>query len=152
MVEYGYMDGSCLHSRFIEPIARVRIGDDGEKQTETITVEQQVAELSDEWKPVDLIDEAQLDTDDENYIIVPVPYDAGDHIAYHYVRKFDTQRVRAEIQALKDGLSESDYKVAKCYEASLVGLEMPYNVGELHAERQAQRDRINELENKLLEV
>lgn len=143
------MDGTILHSRFIEPVVRVYIGEDGEKHTETISVEQQVAELSPEWKPVDVIDEASMVPDDERYVIIPMPYDAGDRIAYDYVRKFDVQKVRAEIQALKDSLSASDYKIAKCYEASLLGYDLPYDVSALHTERQAQRDRINELEAKL---
>ncbi len=87
-------------------------------------------------------------SDDENYIIVPHPYDAGDHIAYRYERKRDKQRTRAEIQALKDSLAASDYKVAKCYEATLTGAEMPYDVNSLIRERQAARDRINALEEQ----
>ncbi|UVX35669.1 MAG: hypothetical protein [Bacteriophage sp.] len=149
MVEYGYMDGNCLHSRFIEPIARIRIGEDGNKVTETVSVEQQVAELSPEWKPVDTIDEAQMESGDENYIIVPVPYDAGDHIAYNYVRKFDIKRVRTEIEALKESLSQSDYRITKCYEATLLGQPLPYDINALHTERQKARDRINELETQL---
>ena len=42
--------------------------------------------------------------------------------------------------------SIGDWKVAKCYEYSLAGLEVPYDINELHAKRQAIRDRINELQ------
>ncbi len=42
-----------------------------------------------------------------------------------------------------------DWKVCKCYEAALVGAEMPYDVKELHEKRQAKRDRINELQAEL---
>ena len=42
-----------------------------------------------------------------------------------------------------------DWKIAKCYEFSLMGLPTPYDMTELNAKRQAVRDEINELEEKL---
>ena len=56
-----------------------------------------------------------------------------------------------EIANLLTSLSSSnspigDWKVAKCYEYQLVGLEPPYDIAELHVKRQAVRDRINELQ------
>ena len=54
-----------------------------------------------------------------------------------------------EIELLKSELQESDYKVIKCAEAMAVGAEMPYNVASLHKERQALRDKINELESEV---
>lgn len=53
------------------------------------------------------------------------------------------------IDSLKTTLSDSDYKFIKCLEYSLNNLEMPYDVETLHAERQALRDQINELEKEL---
>ena len=55
----------------------------------------------------------------------------------------------AEIERLKSELQESDYKVIKCAEAMAVGAEMPYNMTTLHKERQALRDKINELESEV---
>lgn len=55
-------------------------------------------------------------------------------------------RTKFEIDMLKKQIADSDYKVTKCYEYSLCGLELPYDIKALHAERQALRDRINELE------
>lgn len=57
--------------------------------------------------------------------------------------------IREEIARLKSELSATDYKIIKCSECSLAGVELPYDVAELHAERQAIRDRINELEELL---
>lgn len=54
-----------------------------------------------------------------------------------------------EIESLKSELQESDYKVIKCAEALTIGAEMPYDVESLHKERQALRDRINELESEV---
>ena len=48
-----------------------------------------------------------------------------------------------EIDYLKEKLAETDYRIIKCYEYQLAGLELPYDVQELHTERQAIRDRIN---------
>lgn len=51
-----------------------------------------------------------------------------------------------KIAELKKRLSATDYKVIKCAECELLGEEMPYDVAALHAERQAIRDEINNLE------
>lgn len=53
---------------------------------------------------------------------------------------------RARIAELKSQLDGTDYKIIKCSECSLAGEEMPYDIAELHAQRQALRDEINELE------
>ena len=55
----------------------------------------------------------------------------------------------SEIERLKSELQESDYKVIKCAEALTIGAEMPYDVASLHKERQALRDKINELESEV---
>lgn len=54
-----------------------------------------------------------------------------------------------EIERLKSELQESDYKVIKCAEAICLNAEMPYNMTALHKERQALRDKINELESEV---
>lgn len=50
------------------------------------------------------------------------------------------------IAELKAELNSTDYKIIKCSECSLAGAELPYDIVELHAQRQAIRDEINELE------
>ena len=54
-----------------------------------------------------------------------------------------------DIEYLKSELQESDYKVIKCAEAMAVGADMPYDMESLHNERQALRDKINELESEV---
>lgn len=61
----------------------------------------------------------------------------------------DNGLLLSEIERLKSELQESDYKVIKCAEAMAVGAEMPYDVAALHKERQALRDKINELESEV---
>lgn len=56
---------------------------------------------------------------------------------------FDKQ---ARIAELKAQLDSTDYKVIKCAESQLAGAPLPYDIATLHAERQALRDEINELE------
>lgn len=52
----------------------------------------------------------------------------------------------AEIAELKRQLAAEDYKVIKCFEAQMCGEELPYDIAELHAARNAIRARINELQ------
>ena len=55
----------------------------------------------------------------------------------------------SQIERLNSELQESDYKVIKCAEAMCLNAELPYNITELHKERQALRDKINELESEV---
>ena len=146
------MEGKYLRSRLIVPIQRMWIDGDGNQHEEIVSVEQQIAALSEEWKPVDAISPEALVSEDENYIIVPVPYDQGERIAYRYEKRYDYQRIKQQVADLKQALTDSDYKVMKCYEASMLGQPMPYDIEEVHAERQAMRDKINELEPLLPQI
>lgn len=58
----------------------------------------------------------------------------------------DKGKVSREIERLKSILSDGDYMITKCYEANLLGKQLPYDIADLHTQRQAVRDRINELE------
>lgn len=131
-MEYGYIENGYLRSRRIES-------------------EAVVASLSQEWKPVDKIDEQKLQCE-EGYIVKIVPYDAGDHISFRYEKKQDLQQIHQNIENLKNELKDGDYKVIKCYEASLTKQEMPYNIQELHSQRQLLRQKINELEEKMTDA
>lgn len=53
---------------------------------------------------------------------------------------------------LESRLSATDFKVIKCAEASLSGLEPPYGIDALRAERKAWRDRINAIDIRLDEL
>lgn len=54
--------------------------------------------------------------------------------------------IEIKIERLKQELSETDYKIIKCYEYQLIGLELPYDIQKFHTERQEIRNKINELE------
>lgn len=65
------------------------------------------------------------------------------------IRKNDPTRVLQKINSLKKDLSDSDYKITKCYEASLLKQEMPYDIEALTTERNSKREEINRLESLL---
>lgn len=66
-----------------------------------------------------------------------------------YMERDRKSELILDIESLKSELQESDYKVIKCAEALTIGAEMPYDVESLHKERQALRDKINELESEV---
>lgn len=85
----------------------------------------------------------------------PVP--AEGIIPHNYSRSFEEQDGKIvlvwkpypnyeAIAELKKMVAATDYKVIKCYEASLVGKDLPYDMNEVHKERQEIRDEINRLE------
>jgi hypothetical protein len=55
-------------------------------------------------------------------------------------------RVVEKIDSLKKSLSDGDYKITKCYEASLLKKELPYDLETLSEERNKMREEINRLE------
>ncbi len=103
------------------------------------------------YKPVEALDYEKAKSSSEEYTILIVPYDAGDKIAYKYDKVYNTYRVRSHIKEKKAELESTDYRVLKCYEASLAQEEMPYDMTALREERQKLRDEINELEATLAE-
>ena len=129
MAMYGYMENGFLRARDVE--------------------QGQAQNLSSEWKPVDDIDESKTISDDDNYTIRLVPYDNGNRISFNYEKVVNTTKIQGEIDAIKAELSETDYQVIKCYEASLVGEELPYDIKALHEDRNEKRAQINALETNL---
>ena len=68
--------------------------------------------------------------------------------------EIDRERIKSEIRTLQSKLDAptsdiGDWKIIKCYEASLAGHELPYDITELMEARQAVRDKINELQAEL---
>lgn len=117
----------------------------------TISAEAQFEELKQSgWKIVEAIDESQLDNEKEFYSTLVEPIDKGETIGFNYLKRLDKRLVRNEIERLKNNLALTDYKVIKCYEASLLSQELPYDIKNIHTERQEIRDRINELEVMIL--
>ena len=66
-----------------------------------------------------------------------------------YKKVINAQYYRNKIQELKKELANTDYQVLKCYEAKVMGLDLPYDAHKIHEERQKLRDSINSLEDLL---
>ena len=60
--------------------------------------------------------------------------------------KTDKKAKAEQIAELKQELASTDYQIIKCSECQLLGQDIPYDVAELHEQRQAIRDKINKLE------
>ena len=56
------------------------------------------------------------------------------------------QEAASAAESARGFLTDSDYKVIKCIEAYLCGEALPYDIAELHKEREAYRKVINENE------
>lgn len=76
-------------------------------------------------------------------------YEADDFEVVQMYIPFHTETARDKIASLKNKLSATNDKVIMCVECQLLGEEMPYDVAALHAERQAIRDEINQLEQSV---
>ena len=61
-------------------------------------------------------------------------------------------KLYTEKLGLKGQISDSDYKVIKCAECKAAELPLPYDIDTLHAERQALRDKINEIEDEIAKI
>lgn len=57
----------------------------------------------------------------------------------------DVKQIKT-IEDLKLELANTDYKIIKCMEYQLAGLENPYNIHDLNKNRQSIRDNINAME------
>lgn len=90
-----------------------------------------------------------LDLNANNY-----KYEDGDLIfVSHKKEAMETDKKIEEylykIYDLENELESDDYKIIKCYEYSLAGDELPYDINELHKKRQSIRDEINRLYNEV---
>ncbi len=87
----------------------------------------------------------------DNRFIKPTPpegWEYDDATGTFYDPNFEDKQ---KLGQLRVELSESDYKIIKCYEYSLVGKELPYDIEALHTERQNVRNEINQLEKEIQE-
>lgn len=91
-------------------------------------------------------EEQPSDTD----VLMPYFEETKTQIIRHLkLQKNEPWHVQQKIKSLKQELSESDYKIAKLYEAQLIGENAPYDATEIISQRQAWRKEINRLEELL---
>ena len=56
------------------------------------------------------------------------------------------EQLAQEMTCLEWALKAADYEIIKCYEYEKCGMKAPYDMDAVHKERQAKRDRINEIQ------
>ena len=81
-------------------------------------------------------------------------YDEDTGTFYNIAEKTKGEKL-LEIEEKKQSLTSTDYRIIKQVEAQLLGTALPYTPEEMTAfikERQAERDRINELESELAQA
>ena len=149
-MKIGIIKGGIFDVREINEYQTKMELPDGSISTVIMTVEAQLEEYAAKgWKPVEDIDTLQLECSEMFFSTEVLPIDKGESIGFSYDKRLDKRLVERRIDDLKAELSSSDYKVTKCYEASLLGIELPYDIAILHLERQTIRDKINQFENLL---
>ena len=62
----------------------------------------------------------------------------------------ELRELRSKLQANTSDIG--DWKIIKALEYQLIGQDVPYDIEELNTERQKIRNRINEIETRLLEI
>ena len=65
------------------------------------------------------------------------------------IKQNEQEQQKQQIKKLQAQIASTDYQVIKCYEYSLAGLELPYDIQELHNSREAIREQIRELEEQI---
>lgn len=61
----------------------------------------------------------------------------------------EREQLEQEMISLEWALKATDYEMIKCYEYEKCGIKAPYDIDSVHKERQAKRDRINEIQKIL---
>lgn len=72
----------------------------------------------------------------------------------NFEQNIEKENLEAELRVLRSELQANtsdigDWKVIKALEYQLAGQTIPYDMNKLNSDRQAVRDRINEIERKL---
>lgn len=103
---------------------------------------------ADGFKPYD--EDAGVPDVGEFQSLCPVYRETDDAILLYWEIVDDSpEKIKDEIARLTEELTSTDYRVVKSYEYAFAGEDPPYDVATLHTERQALRDQIGELEQRL---
>ena len=96
----------------------------------------------------------ELSDDGSVYVepVAPVQPEPTEEELAELARQQQISQLTAQIDGLKAQIAASDYKIIKTYEYTLLGEQTEYDIEEVHAERQALRDQINDLETKLADL
>lgn len=84
--------------------------------------------------------------------VAPVQPELTEEEKVELARQQQISQLIAQINDFKARIAASDYKIIKTYEYTLLGEQTEYDIEEVHAERQALRDQINDLETQLADL
>ena len=118
------------------------------KQVDDFTQEELLEMVEQGWREIIDVEKPSYNEDIE-YLHRYVKIEDDGSYKNVYVVMTDRDKAVNQISLLKQQLADTDYKVIKNMEAQLVNEELPYDSVALHGERQALRDKINELEELL---
>jgi hypothetical protein len=88
----------------------------------------------------------------KNYFIKEEGYKEYNEDSFEVQKLLNIPEKNKQMEKLKKLLTETDYKVIKCYESFMRQQTLPYNLEELSAQRDAWREEINQLEQELAEL
>ncbi len=96
----------------------------------------------------------ELSDDGSVYVepVAPVQPEPTEEELAEQARQQQISQLTAQIDGLKAQIAASDYKIIKTYEYALLGEQTEYDIETVHAERQALRDQINDLETQLADL
>ena len=151
-VTYGWFENGCLRTVELEDRVQ-RYEENGEVKEMIVSVEHYIEDAKKQGlKPVDKIDEEKMISSKEDFIVLAEAVEEAEKISWVYIEKPDIKGLHKKIKELQGTLASTDYRVIKCYEAHLSGEHLPYDVQNLHSLRQALRDKINSIEDRIAEL
>ena len=84
--------------------------------------------------------------------IEPTPEEKEEQEREKLINDLTTEMLECESRLSSSASDIGDWKVIKCYEASLQSKPMPYDIDDLMQKRQQMRNRINEIQEQLKEL
>lgn len=93
-----------------------------------------------------------IENEEINESIELTPEEEKEQEREKLINDLTTEMLECESRLSSSASDIGDWKVIKCYEASLQSLPSPYDINDLMEKRQQMRNRINEIQEQLKEL
>jgi len=93
-----------------------------------------------------------IENEEINESIELTPEEREEQEREKLINDLTTEMLECESRLSSSASDIGDWKVIKCYEASLQSLPLPYDIDDLMEKRQEMRNRINEIQEQLKEL
>jgi len=93
-----------------------------------------------------------IENEEMNESVEPTPEERKEQEREKLINDLTTEMLECESRLSSSASNIGDWKVIKCYEASLQSKPMPYDIDDLMEKRQMMRNRINEIQEQLKEL